>query len=228
MLLVRVAVVGDHGVGDGDPGWVGERLEQRGATLVPIDRERLPTYAELGAIDLLLLLGSDRSVRADPAAEAVTAEAGLLTASLEAGVPALGICYGAQLAAHALDGQVTAAVPPEIGWYQVESADPVLCPPGPWAQYHLDALVPPPGARVLGHSASGVQGYVTDRLVAWQFHPEVTPETLQRWIAAGPDDVAAVGADPAAVAAYSQQHRARVRSAAHRLTDAALAHLGVA
>jgi hypothetical protein len=73
-----------------------------------------------------------------------------------------------------------------------------------------------------------VQGYVTDRLVAWQFHPEVTPETLQRWIAAGPDDVAAVGADPAAVAAYSQQHRARVRSAAHRLTNAALAHLGVA
>jgi len=38
----------------------------------------------------------------------------------------------------------------------------------------------------------------------------------------------AVGADPAAVAAYSQQHRARVRSAAHTLTDAALAHLGVA
>lgn len=227
MVPVRVAVVGDHGVGDGDPGWVGERIEQRGATLAPVDREALLAYEELGDIDLLLLLGSDRSVRADPLAQAVTAEAELLRVSLEAGVPAIGICYGAQLAAHALGGEVTAAVRPEIGWYEVESADPVLCPPGPWAQYHLDALVPPPGARVLGHSAAGVQGYVTDRLVAWQFHPEVTPETLQRWIAAGPDEVAAVGADPAAVAAYSEQHRAEVRSAAHALTDAALAHLGV-
>lgn len=227
MVPVRVAVVGDHGVGDGDPGWVGERIAQRGATLAPVDREDLLAYEDLGGIDLLLLLGSDRSVRADPLAHAVTAEADLLRASLEAGVPAMGICYGAQLAAHALGGEVTAAVRPEIGWYEVESDDPVLCPPGPWAQYHLDALVPPPGARVLGHSAAGVQGYVTDRLVAWQFHPEVTPETLQRWIAAGPDDVAAVGADPAAVAAYSEQHRARVRSAAHALTDAALAHLGV-
>ncbi len=227
MAPVRVAVVGDHGVGDGDPGWVGERLEQRGATLVPIDREKLPAHEALGRIDLLLLLGSDRSVRADPAAEAVTAEAGLLRASLEAEVPAIGICYGAQLAAHALGGQVTAAARPEIGWYEVESADPVLCPPGPWAQYHLDALVPPPDSRVLGRSTAGVQGYVTDRLVGWQFHPEVTPETFSRWIAAGPDDVAAVGADPAAVAAYAQQHRARVRHAAHSLTDAALAYLGL-
>jgi GMP synthase (glutamine-hydrolysing) len=227
MAAVRVAVVGDHGVGDGDPGWVGERIEQRGATLVPIDREHLVTYEQLGVIDLLLLLGSDRSVRADTADDAVTAESRLLRASLEAGVPAIGICYGAQLAAHALGGQVTAAAQPEIGWYEVESADPVLCPPGPWAQYHLDALVPPPGARVLGHSPAGVQGYVTDRLVAWQFHPEVTPETLQRWIAAGPDEVAAAGTDPVAVAAYAEQHRARVRSAAHALTDAALAHLGM-
>jgi GMP synthase (glutamine-hydrolysing) len=205
---------------------VGERLEQRGATLVQIDREHLPASQELGGIDLLLLLGSDRSVRADPAAEDVVAEAALLRASLEAGVPTIGICYGAQLAAHTLGGEVTAAVPPEVGWYEVESADPVLCPPGPWAQYHLDSLIPPPGARVLGRTAAGVQGFVTDRLVAWQFHPEVTPATFGRWLAAGPRDVAAAGADPVAVAAYAEKHRARVRGAAHALTDAALAYLG--
>jgi GMP synthase (glutamine-hydrolysing) len=227
MALVRVAVVGDHGVGDGDSGWVGERLEQLGATLVPVDRIDLPAYGALGGIDLLLLLGSDRSVRADPAAEGVTAEAALLRATLDAGVPAIGICYGAQLAAHALGGKVVAAPLPEVGWYEVDSADPVLCPRGPWAQYHLDAFEPPDGVRVLGRNAAGVQGFATDRLVAWQFHPEVKPATLGRWIAAGPGDVAAAGADPVAVAAYAEQHEERVRGAAHELTDAALAHLGV-
>ncbi len=228
MALVRVAVVGDHGVGDGDPGWVGERLEQRGATLVPVDRIDLPAYEALGGIDLLLLLGSDRSVRADPTAEGVVTESALLKATLEAGVPAIGICYGAQLAAHALGGTVTAAPLPEVGWYEIDSADAALCPPGPWAQYHLDAFEPPDGVRVLGRSAAGVQGFATDRLVAWQFHPEVKPATLGRWMTAGPGDVAAAGADPVAVVAYAERHEDRVRSAAHELTDAALAHLGVA
>jgi len=94
-------------------------------------------------------------------------------------------------------------------------------------RYHLDAFEPPDGVRVLGRNAAGVQGFATDRLVAWQFHPEVKPATLGRWIAAGPGDVAAAGADPVAVAAYAEQHEERVRGAAHELTDAALAHLGV-
>jgi GMP synthase (glutamine-hydrolysing) len=222
-------VVGDHGVGDGDPGWVGERLEQLGAELVPVDREDLPAYADLGDVDLLLLLGSDRSVRADPEAETVTAEAGLLRGAVDHDVPVLGICYGAQLAAHALGGEVTAATTPEIGWYDLESADPVLCPPGPWAQYHLDAFVPPPGAQVLGRSpgAGGVQGFTLDRVLGWQFHPEVTPATLSRWLDAAPGEVAAAGADPAAVRAYAQHHAERTRQAAHALTDAALAYLRV-
>ena len=224
-----MVVVGDHGVGDGDSGWVGERLEQLGAELVPVDREDLPAYPALGDVDLLLLLGSDRSVRADPEADTVTAEADLLRGAVEYGVPVIGICYGAQLAAHALGGEVTAAAVPEIGWFDVESDDPVLCPPGPWAQYHLDAFVPPPRAQVLGRSpgAGGVQGFTLDRVLGWQFHPEVTPSTLSRWLEAAPGEVAAVGAGPAAVRAYAEEHAESTREAAHQLTDAALAYLGV-
>lgn len=225
MDTVRVLVVGDAGVGDGDPGFVGERLEQLGATLVPVDRDALPAYDDLGEVDLLLLLGSARSVRADASTDVVAAESQLLRAALRDDVPAIGICYGAQLAAHALGGVVTAAVQSEVGWYAVESDDPLLCPPGPWPQYHLDAFVPPPGARVLGRSAAGIQGYAVDRLVAWQFHPEATPAILRRWLAEAPGDAEAAGSDPGEIVATAVQREADVRAAAHALTDAALVYL---
>lgn len=225
MATVRVVVVGDSGIGDADPGFVGERLEQLGATLVPVDRDELPAYHQLGAVDLLLLLGSARSVRDGASADVVAAESGLLLAAMRADVPAVGICYGAQVAAHALGGTVTAAGEPEVGWYVVESADPALCPPGPWPQYHLDGVVPPPGARVLGRSAAGVQGYAVDRLVAWQFHPEVTPAILRRWLAESPGDAEAAGRDVEEVLAYARAHERDSRVAAFALTDAALAYL---
>lgn len=222
---MRVVVVGDDGAGDGDPGFVGERLEQRGATLVPVDRDALPAYDELGPVDLLVLLGSARSVRARAAAAVVEAESRLLLAARRDGVPGIGICYGAQLVAHALGGVVTAATRPEVGWYEVESDDPLLCPPGPWAQYHLDAFVPPPGARVLGRSVVGVQGYTLDRLVAWQFHPEVTPAMLRRWLTEAPGAAEAAGSDPEQIIAFAVAHEDEARAAAAALTDAALAYL---
>lgn len=225
MSTVRVVVVGDSGIGDADPGFVGERLEQVGATLVPVDRDELPAYDHLGEVDLLLLLGSDRSALDDASADVVGAESRLLLHALRDDVPAVGICYGAQVAAHALGGTVTAAAEPEIGWYAVESDDSRLCPPGPWPQYHLDGVVPPPGARILGRSAAGVQGYAVDRLVAWQFHPEATPAILARWLADSPGDAEAAGSDAEEILAYAVAHQAQMRAAAFALTDAALAYL---
>lgn len=224
---MRVLVVGDNGVGDGDPGFVGERLDQLGATLIAVDRDDLPAYGDLGEVDLLLLLGSARSVRDDTCADAVQAESRLLLAALRDDVPAVGICYGAQVAAHALGGVVTAAPRAEVGWYEVESDDPLLCPPGPWAEFHLDAFVPPPGARVLGRSAAGIQGYTLDRLVAWQFHPEVTPSMMRRWLAESPGDAESAGSDPGQILAYARAHERDSRAAAFALTDAALAYLAV-
>jgi GMP synthase (glutamine-hydrolysing) len=231
---VRVLVVGDRG--DSDPGFVGERLDQLGGTLSPCLREALTSVSDrpqLDDADLVLLLGSADGV-VDPGREAVVAaESSLVRDCLARGVPVIAICYGAQLAAHALGGTVTKGGARQIGWYFVESHDPALCPPGPWLQYHDDWFTVPDGARLIGTSDVGAQGFVVEtadgrlQLVAWQFHPEVTPAILQRWVAEDVDTLPGRGVDPGEFVAETRERELVARAAAHALVDVTLDAMGL-
>lgn len=236
---MRVVVVGDSG--DSDPGWVGERLVDLGATLVPVERDDLEALRTAGAtllddplVDLLLLLGSARSVDDESRAGSVEAESALARTAREVGVPAIGICYGSQLLAYAHGGSVGRAEYVELGRLLVESTDAVLCPPGPWLQFHSDAFTAPEGARLLGSSGAGPQGFVLDPVpgvgggvVAWQFHPETTPDMLRQWVADDAAYVAAAGRDPDALVREADATASDARRAAFALTDAALERLAV-
>jgi GMP synthase (glutamine-hydrolysing) len=215
---------------DPEAGFVGERLDQLGGELTLSLREDFPERGPvpgLDAADLVVLLGSAQSV-ADPARAAVVeAEAELVRDSRARDVPVIGICYGAQLASHALGGTVRRAAQSEIGWYYVESHDPALCPPGPWAEYLYDRLTVPEGARLLGSSDAGPQGFAVEtdegalRLVAWQFHPEVTPDVLERWVTED-SSLEAQGVDASAIAAEARRLESTSRAAAYALVDVAL------
>jgi GMP synthase-like glutamine amidotransferase len=184
--------------------------------------------------DVLLLLGSEAAVYDPARVEVVRAEQALVRSAVAQGTAVLAICYGAQLAASALGAGVRGVERGEVGWFEVSSRDEALCPPGPWLQFHSDVLDVPEGARLLGSSPVGPQGFALDRgvrgvggVVAWQFHPETTPGTLRRWAGAMPGYVRAHGADPDAVVAEAERRAESSRAAAHRLVDAALAHLAV-
>ncbi|MGC9398051.1 MAG: glutamine-hydrolyzing GMP synthase [Anaerolineae bacterium] len=102
---------------------------------------------------------------------------------LESGVPVLGICYGLQLLAQALGGEVAPGAKREYGPATIE----VLAPESPlfvglpsrlqvWMSHgdHVTAL--PSGFRALARSESGVLAAMGDaerRLYGVQFHPEV-------------------------------------------------------
>jgi len=222
-----VLVVGDKG--DDDAGFVGERLTALGATLVRLDRDALPDLTT--PADLLMLLGSARSAHNPAQTGVVASEAHLVRRALSHGVPVLGICYGAQLLAHALGGEVLPAPKPEVGWFIVDSVDPVLCPTGPWLQFHSDAFVPPPGVRVLGSSPAGCQGFTYERdgarALAWQFHPETTPRELAAWLTNAGAWVVEHGGDPVAIQAEADARAEAARAMAYDLTDAALHWLKV-
>jgi GMP synthase-like glutamine amidotransferase len=228
---MRVLVVGDPD--DDDAGHVGAALLDTGGRLDPLNRDDLPGWADVHGADLLLLLGSGRSV-ADPAQRPrVEAEVALVRAALSDAVPVLGICYGSQLLAHALGGTVTAAPHVELGWMSHDSLHPTLCPPGPWLQFHGDTFTVPPGARLLGSSSAGPQGMAWEgaaaagqpvRALGWQFHPEVTPAVLDIWLRVDSAYVQRHG-DREVLLADTRRLADQAGEAARRLTEAALGWL---
>lgn len=221
---MRVYVSAD--ADDREPGFVGDRLVENGAELTYLDRDGLPAYAAMEQSDLLLLLGSARSGCADEQRDVVEAEASLVRDTLDAGTPVMGICYGGQLLAHALGGTIQVAESAEFGWQRIDSIDPHLCPPGPWAQFHSDSFKPASTSRVLGTSAAGCQGYVDEsraaRAIGWQFHPEVSGGRFGEWVDELEEYCLAQGGDPAALRRAAAERGDRGRAAAYELTDAAV------
>lgn len=209
---------------DADPGYVGERLAARGYELRTVLREEgVPALGDAGPVDLVLLLGSEWSVHTPGAPEALAAEVAMVHDAVATGCPVLGLCYGAQLVAHALGGTVARAAVPEAGPVTVDTVDPALVPAGPWTAFHVDALTPPPGAEVVAHNDCGVQAFALPGVLGVQFHPEVRPRVLADWAARFPGLVADAGTDAETLVARAEQCEETSRDAAYALVDAFLA-----
>jgi len=214
---VRVLVVGNRG--DDDPGFVGERLRERGHQLVPRHRDD-PDGLDAVPAGMVLVLGSEWSVYWEHVTANVEAEARLLRNAHQAGLPILGICYGAQMLAHALGGSVHPAERPEVGWCEVETTEPLVIPQGPWLQWHYDTFVVPPGAVELARSMAGPQAFVLGRALAVQFHPEADENVVARWSAEpGDEELRRLGLDPDELIARTRAERPASRLRAFRLVD---------
>jgi len=166
---------------DADSGFVGERLRHHGYTLHEGHREHPRDWPELAGYDLVLSLGSEWSVYWPDVADSVAAESELIRAAVDRSVPVLGICFGSQMVAHALGGQVSRATRPELGWHMIETDIPHFVAPGPWLQWHYDVFETPVNMECLARSASGPQVIRGRRVLATQFHPEATETMLARW-----------------------------------------------
>lgn len=218
---MRVLVIANRA--DPEAGFVGDALLARGAVLVPVWREAPGPLPGLTGTDVVLALGSDWSVYWDHVGEQVEREAAYLRAAVAAGVPVLGLCFGAQVLAHALGGRVELAPRPEIGWFTVESDRPDALPPGPYAQWHVDRFVPPSGAVELARSPVGSQAFALGSAVGLQFHPEATPEMLHRWVSEGAAGLADRGVDGPAVVATARSLAAEARDRAAVIVESFLA-----
>ncbi|HVQ86725.1 MAG TPA: gamma-glutamyl-gamma-aminobutyrate hydrolase family protein [Actinomycetes bacterium] len=217
---MRALVVAN--TGDDDAGYVGERLTQRGYQLDVRHRDTAELPASADGYDLVVMLGSDWSVYWDHVRDDVARESVLVQDAAKNDVPVLGICYGGQLMSHALGGSVEAADSVEIGWFTLQTEDSRLAPPGPWFEYHIDKFTPPPEAQVIATSSAGPQAYRLGRMLALQFHPEVSPEIVRRWGSTASADAEQYGIDFDAVYTESDKQAPVARQRCHGLVDAFL------
>ena len=135
---------------------------------------------------------------------------------LDARLPVLGVCLGAQLVCEAAGGRVGRLSEPEIGWCEVAVTeagldDPVTAPLGDRFtafQWHSYAFEPPAGATVLATSAAGLQAArLGDAAYAIQFHAEVSERDALGWIddhESDPDAVR-IGLEPEPLAAATRE-----------------------
>jgi GMP synthase-like glutamine amidotransferase len=207
---------------DAPAGLLGEWAVDRGWTVTTLDAPRVRAWPEPGAFDAVAALGSDRSVHASTDAW-IAAEVAFLRRAHDARVPALGICFGAQALAAALGGRVARSPVVEIGWYELSRTSPALPLGGEWFEWHEDALEPPREASTLGRTSAGSQGFTLDLSVGVQFHPEVTPEIVERWLEGGRRELAEHRIDGDEVLARTRAQATRARARAMTLFDAVAA-----
>ena len=174
---------------------------------------------------LAVVLGSTHSLAQDlpPWADDVLA---WLRAADDAGVPVLGICFGAQALAAAFGGSVHRLGAPEIGWVTVETADPQRVPAGPWMAWHEDGLRPPPHADVLATNAFGAQAFSVGHHLAVQFHPEATTEIVATWASFPHSRLPETGQTGEELLAACEAQAGAAPARAERLFDAFAARAG--
>jgi GMP synthase (glutamine-hydrolysing) len=143
------------------------------------------------AYDAVMVFGGSMHPDQDDHFHWLASEAEFLGETLRRGVPALGVCLGAQMLARAAGAWVGPAPEPEIGWFEVSLTpegrdDPVLgaLPETTHAfQWHHYTYAVPEGGTELARSALCTQAFrLGDRAWGLQFHAEVTLPMLQAWV----------------------------------------------
>jgi GMP synthase-like glutamine amidotransferase len=174
------------------PGSVAQAVAATGAALrvVRVDAgDPVPRADTVESMAGLVVLGGPMGVHDD--LPWLADERALLRAAVDAGLPVLGVCLGAQQLAMALGGEVGGGPAPECGVGEVHLttaalADPVFAPaptPLPCVHWHGDTFSLPPGAVHLARNdAYENQAFrVGARAYGLQFHVEVTGSLVAHW-----------------------------------------------
>ena len=199
-------------------GFVHEWLEDRGADVEVYRIDLEDRRVDPTRYDLIVSLGSEFAAF-DDSIPWIDREKDLLIEAYGSDVPILGLCFGGQLLARVLGGESFRGELSEVGWLPVRSVDEDLVPSGPWFQWHFDTFSVPPGGRLIADTEAGPQAFVVGRSLGVQFHPEVTNEIMDDWVAVYRHELDDEGVDPDALLEETRRLEPESRAVARQLLE---------
>jgi GMP synthase-like glutamine amidotransferase len=176
-----------------DLGFFAEVLAKQGAAyrVVRLFHDEMPAE-NWDEVKALIVLGGPMNVDDEARFPFLRWEKRIIRAAIDESVPVLGVCLGAQLIASTLGAAVFHGSVKEIGWSpisitphgQVDSLLGYLPEIATVFQWHGDGFELPVGAILLASSQHfRTQAFrVGKTIYGLQFHLEVTPRMIERWI----------------------------------------------
>lgn len=203
MTAARTATAVRH-VAFEDLGLLEPVLRENGYTVATVEAGIDDLVEPITTSDLVIVLGGPIGANDADRFPFLADEIAALRARVDADRPTLGICLGAQLLARALGADVAPSGHTEIGY-----APLALTPAGersplrhlagtPVLHWHSDRFAIPDGAeRLAGSAHCDNQAFTIGRnLLGLQFHLEVPPQGIERWLIGYADSLAAEGISP--------------------------------
>jgi len=180
------------------------------------------------APELLIVLGGPLGAEDDVDFPFLTEEVGILRARIAAGRPTLGICLGAQLMARTLGARVRPMGTKELGYFLLELTPAAAGTPiarigvQPVLHWHGDFFDLPDGVQNLARTPlCPHQAFMAgEHAMAWQFHLEVDPSRLERWLIGNIDEIRSCGLRPDALRSQARAHEEGLQRAAAAVMEA--------
>jgi GMP synthase-like glutamine amidotransferase len=209
----------------GDAGLLGEYLALRGWSVHSLVtyREIVDTSFESLEADLVVILGSPRGVYEDSEAW-IRREHEMVRHLLARDIPMIGICFGAQLLAKVLGGNVRPMDQAYHDWLENDVV-PSETWRGPWLRWHGDRIYPSDQVEVLASHTGVTQAFRHARSIGVQFHPEATVDILRGWVATLPEDLREAGRT--GPLAYYETNEAAIRQRSFALFETMLDDLAL-
>ncbi|MFT8395127.1 glutamine amidotransferase [Propionibacterium sp.] len=160
--------------------------------------------APIKTADLAIVLGGPIGVGDVDRYPWLAQELATVSDRVNSGRPTLGICLGAQLMASALGARVAPTGTKEIGYAPLEltidGRNSILAPFAnqPVLHWHGDHFEIPMGAKLLASTPICTEQAFAlgPNLLGFQFHIEVRPDHIERWLIGHTQELGDAGIDP--------------------------------
>jgi len=189
-------------------------------------------FARIGALNplsasLMVVLGGPINAADDARYPTLATLAALIEKRIDAGLPTLGICLGAQLIARVLGARIRSMAAAEIGWTPLTLTDAGRASPlrhldgamTSMLHWHGDTFDLPAGAtRLASTSQCENQAFAWgSHVLGLQCHPEVRTDRFEPWLIGHAAELGQAGIDINALRAATAQHAPCLEQQASRM-----------